>query len=1702
MEKMPEENDNKVVEKFNASKHIDEDNHPVASRQPLSFDKDTPVVAVPGKKSLKTSAEIVAEKFGLQKKAEGKLKTAAEIALARAKKDYKPAVEVVAKPQSPVDKNWRAANEYLASKDFIDASPDRFLDVLDKDKEFLQQAKDLLRSGKAESTEQLRDLIAGRVSAVLSAEQVTLEGAALGVLANNIANRVVEILQNKVNQVAAEQAAGPWWKKIAKAMPAIGASMGTFMAANMGVNAVFGALGLTAISGIAGVVAPLAVVYILRGALKKSASNQTKIGKIARLLTRGSSQSDEEIAKENEKKTAEKKEKLLQDDSFMGELLHKEKLSSTMSQVTREQTSEELSQLKKNAQAIDQMAQDGTVDQDLLEQFTDQLSKEYFVGFYLDLKDNNPDLSEEEVRDMATMSAMIAMQQERNVLYAKQQQSILEKKPKLWQRLQQIGNIRSGNVDDWAKDQDKAGMRGAWLLGSLFGAGVSVALRSNDITRAGAMALSGAGLGGLSYEAFSARKQEKILQEVKRKLDDSEKRLFDVDFPEDPDEELLHNARIIESRLRLGIFAKDPILLERAQNFVFTVHKLDIKRHQAYNNILAKVQERQENLESVYQEEKKDIERHKLLLSTISVGTGAALGFLGGELINDDNDDTQSSTERSDTTEQSGSYSDRPDEAPVREDEMTSPQHTFNQDHGLLSAEDQAHGDNFEVKHSLNEDGSQRTEIAINIGKEGAYQHIDQALRRIVVDSLPKEILNDQDGFSAMDAARTENVLANLRGLITGQFDHVGKNISLPPGIISWDSDSGQLMIYNYDKLQEFINHASQGNDNAVGLWEHASQNINDKSDAIAYIDNTSQKTWQALVDAKLGQDQVVVADFAEDPMVQQAEQNVFATHYASKFEALGRPEWDPVNITEESSGDIKIGDTIFHIDHGHLTQIGDQKLDSPISVDDDLPNKLVALQLGGKYGLEWDDLRKLGVVESNNWQISADEKIWLENLNNSGLLKSEHFEEFKNNFSAQDFIGEDPLFSGGDEDLSFIAREYMSGNIMDKKEIVGLSLLRNDLNNYLSTNTSLADIHDLQSAGVNIEIDDQAQQGKGILFDIENMGADHQGALRISSQGQVSLVNSHNNLLGNSETFSYQDSNELLNSPQRLQQELLGLQSKEAVQNQLYSQLQQAADEKGIFKWVKIPMDKEYLDKGLDLPATSLHNEHSWQTALHQVGEKDNLPQFGQDNNFAKMYDLIKMKAAGGAEEKEWQNLWQQHPPQAGETVRQYLGRVVGEHQFTEAQTVTDNIVGETLTGQDHTALQQAGVPPEIVQELSAAKEVQLGTRVFADGHREEYAIWQDAKGHQQESIWQEQKTVERANIAESAHFARELSAEEVKINEVLVNKYPAVEGEGSEILQHPFYKAADGGLLREGLSGKYHMEGERLFLTIPEGRDEAGVYYADPGNSHWESVADDQAANEAREMLGNKAAAGTSKTIYESWQEQLDEVNMNIEQLKANGIDNDDDMHELVALQDKQSELAATTNKAKDTWQYYQQQIDKASQSSEPVVEKVEAAPTVAPAAAKTLEDVSPVNQPDTSAEEPAATTEAVPPESANIDSVENEETAPATYADILREQNRTEGEWAGLKHSTDDSRTAPLMELEYDKEFLTKYPVIEGGGSVAEHPFQQGANGLLTRQGMQGEYYMKGDKLFLTIPDGSAAGTYYAEPGDKEWRVFEGD
>lgn len=205
---------------------------------------------------------------------------------------------------------------------------------------------------------------------------------------------------------------------------------------------------------------------------------------------------------------------------------------------------------------------------------------------------------------------------------------------KVFNAIKNFSQLRSGKTGETLK-----ATAGYAFLAAASSAALVAARYLTPQGRVAVGALSGFGFGLSIAEKGISKEQLKELGAISELLDDAEKLIEDIEFPDERINELTKNKIIVQARLREGILEADPAIKSRAEIFIFKVNELEFKQNQSFNALIEKMQE---NSEKILAQEKEDMENlekqigaqksKKWIYALGGAVVGATSGFVGGEL--------------------------------------------------------------------------------------------------------------------------------------------------------------------------------------------------------------------------------------------------------------------------------------------------------------------------------------------------------------------------------------------------------------------------------------------------------------------------------------------------------------------------------------------------------------------------------------------------------------------------------------------------------------------------------------------------------------------------------------------------------------------------------------------------------------------------------------------------------------------------------------------------------------------------------------------------------------------------------------------------------------------------------------------------------------------------------------------------------------
>ncbi len=348
------------------------------------------------------------------------------------------------------------------------------------------------------------------------------------------------------------------------------------------------------------------------------------------------------------KKTAEQELEDIKDSVISSDFLSREKLSAIVSNQMRIVSSDKsIDDLKKLEQATycgEKKEMEAALGDVRIEFFRNALR-------YVETDERYKGLGRVQQENMAMQIALTLGQHIRTETdKVSLSQSMKKEKGKVSRFIEKFSKIRAGRSDG----SSSMGQKAKDAVGTvLLGAGFSCAIRSSGVGRVLAGAVSGAAGGYGLGEWLDARAEKKAFEEIEGMISRAEEKIRDVDFPIAEIESLSADANIIKAKKELGILDSNIMLLNRAENFIHNVRKLEMENTRYLKAASDKERDElarelkikhfflyrmAENNRDVERNMAEDVERLSKALKTrraVSTIGGAVLGGLSGYISNE-----------------------------------------------------------------------------------------------------------------------------------------------------------------------------------------------------------------------------------------------------------------------------------------------------------------------------------------------------------------------------------------------------------------------------------------------------------------------------------------------------------------------------------------------------------------------------------------------------------------------------------------------------------------------------------------------------------------------------------------------------------------------------------------------------------------------------------------------------------------------------------------------------------------------------------------------------------------------------------------------------------------------------------------------------------------------------------------------------------
>ncbi len=620
----------------------------------------------------------------------------------------------------------------------------------------------------------------------------------------------------------------------------------------------------------------------------------------------------------------------------------------------------------------------------------------------------------------------------------------------------------------------------------------------------------------------------------------------------------------------------------------------------------------------------------------------------------------------------------------------------FNKEHALFISEGDKDG--FDINND-----NEVVSATIKLGADGAYKNVDQALRRLVVDNM--DISGD---FDAVEAAKAENVLANIRELINGR-SVAGMSSEDLKGIVSINED-GDLVIEDYNKFSDL-------NDKLFERANNPIDGITNKSDAIAYVDNTGVERWQEMVNAKQDAEAHVVHFNADD--ISKAEMKVFEQQYGEKFSFLGdEPTYD---ITSENDGTITINDRVYKIADGEVVSIDGNKLESPVKIDEKFQDHFMVEKIGADYNLSMESLKSMGIVSDSDLDISNVDKHYLETLNSKGLLSEEGIKRFAESGYHVDYFVKDGKFNN--EAFQLLVNN--EGKI-DRASFDEILTVENALEHRVNKVIPLESIYNLHKGHYKFTIADNGD----VMINMSKSSGFY-GGIIITESDNVRFSSGTDALARVDDPRIIETERDIrtyISDKDRLGKLFEDLENKRYEHSMLADSMEGVVDEGRM----SINMDRGYFEAMDELLADDvLWDKKVFINAMLKFGEdhEPSLKSVGQKDNLGKLYDEIAKTVVNISDSGETTYIL---PINDGENLREYLMRAVGERKLSDEELVVEEVVSkdlidikksisvdkEALDAQTSDSSKELTEPQELAKELDEKVQTPSAGEESHDSH------------------------------------------------------------------------------------------------------------------------------------------------------------------------------------------------------------------------------------------------------------------------------------------------------------------------------------------------------------------------------------------------
>lgn len=260
------------------------------------------------------------------------------------------------------------------------------------------------------------------------------------------------------------------------------------------------------------------------------------------------------------------------------------------------------------------------------------IEKNLFHSALTKVRAEYPVISQEQQEHLAVLITQTLSTHLRSNNIARQHIYKLEKeKPGIIKFIENFNIFRTGKDTRKKEDKEKMNLFERHKYDALaltLGVSISFGARHIPILRNVLGAATGAYLGYGLAETLTRGQEQKAIKSIGKMIDEAEKKIQDIEFPAAKLPELREDAKVVESRLELGLLDSDPWMKTRAENFIFNVKQVEMANEKVLRDLLKQQEQNNADLKKQLEKDHKKIGRSNRLIKRISIIGGGLLGGL------------------------------------------------------------------------------------------------------------------------------------------------------------------------------------------------------------------------------------------------------------------------------------------------------------------------------------------------------------------------------------------------------------------------------------------------------------------------------------------------------------------------------------------------------------------------------------------------------------------------------------------------------------------------------------------------------------------------------------------------------------------------------------------------------------------------------------------------------------------------------------------------------------------------------------------------------------------------------------------------------------------------------------------------------------------------------------------------------------------